>query len=38
MFLVAGLIAYGIAALDDDRHPRVSKQAKDQGSGRPGAA
>jgi hypothetical protein len=34
MFLIVGLIAYGIARLDAYRHPRVPKQAKDEGAGR----
>jgi hypothetical protein len=34
MFLIVGLIAYGIVRLDDYRHPRVPKSTKDDGAGR----
>jgi hypothetical protein len=38
MFLLAGLFAYGLARLDAYRHPRASKQPKDEGAGRDASA
>lgn len=33
MFLVTGLIAYGMVILADYRHPRVPKQTKGENTG-----
>ena len=33
MFLVAGLLAYGMVILADHRHPRVPKQIKEENTG-----
>jgi hypothetical protein len=38
MFLVVGLFAYGLVRLDAYRHPRASKQPKDEGAGRDASA